>query len=102
MGVDAVTPRRRFTRLRTVFARRRPLSCQEMVELVTDYLEDALDARERARFEKHLQGCDGCATYLEELRVTVTALGTPLVEEHLDPVFRDRLMVAFAEATNSW
>lgn len=102
MGLDAVASRPRFTRLRHIFARRKPLSCQEMVELVTAYLEDALDPRGRARFEKHLQGCDGCATYLEGLRVTIATLGTPLVEEHLDPVFRDRLMVAFAEATNSW
>lgn len=102
MGVEVVASRRRVTRLRTVFARRKPLSCQQMVELVTAYLEDALAPRERAHFDRHLQGCEGCATYLEELRVTIAALGTTLVEEQLDPVFRDRLMIAFAEATNAW
>ncbi len=94
-------PHRRFARLRTWFARRRPLSCQEMVELVTLYLEDALDPPTRARFVAHLEGCDGCATYLEELRATVAVLGT-ITDEHLDPVFRDRLMIAFAETTGSW
>ncbi len=81
--------------------RGRPLSCQEMVELVTLYLEDALDPSTRDRFVAHLSGCDGCATYLEELRATVGVLGT-ISGEHLDPVFRDRLMLAFAETTGSW
>lgn len=93
--------RRRFTRLRTYFARRRPLSCQEMVELVTLYLEDALDATTRERFVAHLAGCDGCETYLEELRTTVIVVGT-ISDDDLDPVFRDRLMLAFAETTGSW
>lgn len=101
MGVDPVVPRRRFTWLTRLFTRTQPLSCQEMVELVTAYLDDVLDPSTRARFETHLQGCDGCATYLEELRVTVNMLGT-IADEHLDPVFRDRLMVAFAETTGSW
>jgi anti-sigma factor RsiW len=98
MAADSAAPRRRFARLRNYFARNRPLACQEMVELVTAYLEDALDAPTRSRFETHLAGCDGCAAYLEGLRVTVTALGS-ITDEHLDPVFLDRLMVAFAEMT---
>jgi anti-sigma factor RsiW len=93
--------RRRFPRLRMLFSRRRPLSCQEVVELVTAYLEDALDPVTRARFVAHLEACDGCATYLEEIRVTVSTLGT-LHEDDLDPIFRSRLMDAFAEATGSW
>lgn len=82
--------------MRTVFTRKRKLVCQEMVELVTDYLDDALDPPARARFELHLTACDGCATYLEELRAIVTTVGT-IRDEHLDPVFRMRLMDAFAE-----
>lgn len=101
MAADPAPPRGRLARLARLFARPRPLSCQEMVELVTAYLDGALDPPARIRFENHLKGCDGCATYLEELRVTITTLGGH-PDEHLDPVFRDRLMVAFAEMTGSW
>ena len=100
---DEVTAARapRLRGLRALLARRRPLACQEMVELVTAYLDGALDDSRRVRFEKHLSQCDGCATYLEELRATVSVLGS-ITDEHLDPVFRDRLMLAFAETTGSW
>lgn len=65
-----------------------------MVEFVTAYLEDALDAPTRTRFEFHLLRCRGCAAYLQQLRVTIATTGTLLGRE-LDPVFRDRLMTAF-------
>jgi anti-sigma factor RsiW len=47
------------------------MSCQELVELVTDYFEDALDADERARFEAHLAECQGCRAYLAQMRATL-------------------------------
>jgi anti-sigma factor RsiW len=47
------------------------LTCQELVELVTDYLEDALPPEERARFDEHLTGCSGCTAYVEQMRVTI-------------------------------
>jgi anti-sigma factor RsiW len=50
------------------------LSCREVVELVTDYLEDALDPLARADFEAHVAGCDGCPTYLDQMRATVALL----------------------------
>lgn len=77
------------------------LRCQEMVELVTAYLEGALDNEMRARFEQHLQRCEGCANYLEQLRVTVRTVGA-ITDEDLDPVFRARLLEAFAETAGSW
>nr|WP_193561268.1 zf-HC2 domain-containing protein [Mycolicibacterium hodleri] len=80
---------------------RRRLQCQEMVELVTAYLEDALDFDTRTRFEKHLRRCDGCSDYLEQLRITVQTVGT-LDDDELDPVFRARLLKAFAETAGSW
>jgi anti-sigma factor RsiW len=49
----------------------RELACREIVELVTAYLEDALDPAHRERFEEHLVFCDGCGNYLEQLRTTV-------------------------------
>ena len=51
------------------------LSCQELVELVTDYLEDALPPVERARFEAHIEPCDGCRAYLEQIRTTIELTG---------------------------
>ena len=41
------------------------LSCQDIVELVTDYIENALSAEERRRFERHLTSCPGCVTYVD-------------------------------------
>jgi anti-sigma factor RsiW len=52
------------------------LSCQELVELVTDYLEGALDDRDVRAFEGHLAGCDGCTEYVEQLRATIRVTGT--------------------------
>jgi anti-sigma factor RsiW len=74
--------------------RRRGLVCREVVELVSDYLEGALDAREQARFEAHLVGCDGCAAYLQEMRATVRVAGS-LQPMALDPEMHDRLVEAF-------
>jgi anti-sigma factor RsiW len=47
------------------------MSCRELVELVTDYVEDVLPAPEGARFEAHLAGCAGCAAYLAQMRITI-------------------------------
>src|SRR4051812_45684181 len=49
------------------------LTCRELVELVTDYLEDALGAGDRARFEAHLRACEGCSAYLGQMRSTIWA-----------------------------
>src|SRR3712207_5879407 len=57
---------------------RRPgmtIRCQEVVELVTDYLEGVLDPEMTAEVEAHLALCEGCDTYVEQMRVTVAALG---------------------------
>ena len=51
------------------------LSCQELVELVTDYFEGALSPEDQARFEGHAERCQGCGVYLEQMRVTVDLLG---------------------------
>lgn len=51
------------------------LSCSELVELVTEYLEGTLSARDRVRFEEHLQRCEPCRIYLEQMRQTIRALG---------------------------
>jgi anti-sigma factor RsiW len=72
------------------------LSCQELVELVTDYLEGALPPGERARFEAHIEPCDGCRTYLEQIRTTIELAGR-LTPEQLDPAAEAALLGAFRD-----
>jgi anti-sigma factor RsiW len=76
------------------------LSCQELVELVTDYLEGALDDRELRAFEGHLAGCDGCTEYVEQLRATIRIVGT-LSPDDLTPDAEAALMQAFRGWTRS-
>jgi anti-sigma factor RsiW len=70
------------------------LSCQELVELVTDYLEGALPEELRERFDAHIEHCSGCQTYLEQMRATIRATGT-LTAESLSPEAERTLLVAF-------
>ena len=53
----------------------REMTCQELVELVTEYLEGALPDPDRRRFDEHLDGCPHCVVYLEQMRVTVRVAG---------------------------
>jgi anti-sigma factor RsiW len=76
------------------------LSCQELVELVTDYLDGALPPAERARFDAHLAGCDGCRAYLEQIRVTIRLSGA-LRPEQLDPAAEEALLEAFRDWKSS-
>ena len=71
--------------------RRRPLTCQQVVELVTEYLEGVMEPRRRARFEAHLAGCDGCTNYLEQFRTTVAVVGRLDVGDVPEPVMSDLL-----------
>jgi anti-sigma factor RsiW len=52
------------------------LRCKELVELVTDYLEDGLSRRERKRFEAHLAVCGGCTAYIAQMRETIRLTGS--------------------------
>ena len=70
------------------------LTCQELVELVTDYLEGTLPAADRARFEDHLAQCPNCSTYLEQMRQTIRALGM-LPEESILPEVQHELLQLF-------
>jgi anti-sigma factor RsiW len=69
---------------------RRDLVCQRVVELVTDYLEDALSRSERRRFEKHLAGCPHCTEYLAQIRETIRLAGR-VTPEDLTPQMQDDL-----------
>jgi predicted anti-sigma-YlaC factor YlaD len=70
------------------------LSCQELVELVTDYLEGAMPEGLRLRFERHVAECSGCRTYLEQMRLTIRATGT-LTVEAVTPEAEEALLEAF-------
>ena len=73
-----------------------PISCQEVVELVTDYLEGAMAPEDVARFDHHLSLCDGCVFYVEQIRMTVAAVGR-IGEEDVPPEARDDLVAAFRD-----
>jgi hypothetical protein len=70
------------------------LSCQELVELVTDYLEGALPDEARLLFDEHIGRCEGCRIYLEQMRQTITVLGH-LPKEALSPDAERKLLEAF-------
>jgi anti-sigma factor RsiW len=72
------------------------LTCQEFVELVTDYFEGALDVDTTARFDEHRTLCPGCETYLEQMRETVTRLGEIPVET-LSEEMQSTLLRAFRD-----
>ena len=74
----------------------RGLACQEIVELVTDYLEELMDAPLRASFDAHLAGCPHCTHYLEQIAATIRAAGSIRAED-LSPEFRVGLLEAFQE-----
>lgn len=86
------------------FRRRRPppaavegLPCNELVELVTEYLEGTLTPEERARFDAHLDICSGCRTYLEQMRQTIEATG-----RLSDGAVPKEAMEALVQAFRSW
>jgi anti-sigma factor RsiW len=85
--------RRRWWRGRKA---RAELTCRELVEVVTDYLEGALPPLDRARFERHLAGCGGCSAYLEQMRATIRLTGR-LTEDSVPGPAMEPLLLAFRE-----
>ncbi len=74
------------------------LACRELVEVVTDYLEGALDDADRRRFQDHLDQCADCRTYVEQLRSTLRLLGR-LAPGEIDDAVLQGLLAAFADWT---
>jgi anti-sigma factor RsiW len=72
------------------------MDCNELVELVTAYLDGALDPDTRTRFDMHLLECDGCENYLAQFRETVRAVGR-IRDDELDPAYRKRLLDALRD-----
>ncbi len=76
------------------FTRPRKLTCQEMVELLSDYLEGTLPRRTHRRVAAHLAMCEACPAYVEQLRATI-ALAGRLSEDDIDPAMIDELLDVF-------
>jgi len=72
----------------------RDLTCKELVELVTGYLDGSLRGRRRRRFEAHLAACDGCTRFLRQMEATIRVTGT-LTEERVTEEQRAVLLTAF-------
>jgi anti-sigma factor RsiW len=70
------------------------LSCHELVELVTAYLDGALPPRDRARFETHIAGCENCTAYLQQMRASIRLTGT-LREESIPAEAKWHLLDTF-------
>ena len=72
------------------------ISCQEVVELVNDYLERSLTPHEASLFEQHVNFCDGCDWYLEQIRTTISTVGR-VTEDEVPQEAREKLLGAFRE-----
>jgi len=80
--------------------RKRPLDCNVLVDLVTDYFDGALDRGTRDAFEAHLTECDGCLNYVEQMRETVRLTGR-LRQDDLPDEVRTALLAALREGTGA-
>ena len=76
------------------------LTCQQLVEVITNYFEGALTADEREQFERHLALCRGCRIYLDQMRVTLSLLGA-LNAEDIHETTQRELLAAFRSLRNT-
>lgn len=76
----------------------RALTCREVIDVLTDYLEGVLAEEDRRRVERHLATCDGCTTYLEQMRETIRLTGM-VTEEQIPEEHKERLLASFRDWT---
>jgi hypothetical protein len=74
-----------------------PMNCNELVELATAYLEQAVDLETRAQFDLHVIECPGCENYLQQLISTIETLSRSATDDQLDADFRMRLLQTFRD-----
>lgn len=74
--------------------RRSALTCKELVELITEYLEGAMSKDEQRRFEEHLDVCDGCSNYIDQMRQTLAVVGR-IETDAFEPAMKAELLSAF-------
>ncbi|MBI2833724.1 MAG: zf-HC2 domain-containing protein [Acidobacteria bacterium] len=72
------------------------MTCQELTELVTDYLENRMSFMDRLRFRVHIGMCRHCRAYLDQMRKTIRTLGE-LSAEPIPPAIRDELLARFRD-----
>ena len=72
------------------------MTCKELIELVTDYLDGTLPEEVRWQMDQHLSGCDGCTNYLDQMRQTIRLTGH-VHEENMTPVQREDLLRLFRD-----
>jgi hypothetical protein len=76
------------------------ITCQELTELTNDYIEGTLPSHEMALFEQHLNFCDGCDWYVDQMRATIATVGR-IEPEEVPPDIRDKLLAAFRDRNRS-
>lgn len=76
------------------------MACQELVEVITDYLEGTLPDIDRVRFEAHLLTCDPCREYIEQMRTTIRLAGR-ITLDSISPRTRGELLRAYRRMTES-
>ena len=72
------------------------LTCEELVELVTEYLEGGLTDADRERFEEHVVACGGCSNYLDQIRTTIALAGRVTVDDLMEET-KTELLAAFRD-----
>ena len=72
----------------------RTLTCRELTEVITDYLEGTMAPEDRARFDAHLELCEGCVNYVSQMRQTIRAVHA-LELEHVEATVTDDVLEAF-------
>ena len=72
------------------------LTCEELVELVTEYLEGGLGDAERERFEEHVVACRGCSNYLDQIRTTIELAGRITADDLMEET-KTELLAAFRD-----
>ena len=70
------------------------LTCREVVELVTDYLEASLSPEKQGQLEEHVAHCPGCTAYIMQVQQTIGMLHT-LSDEPVFPETKEELLQVF-------
>jgi anti-sigma factor RsiW len=73
-----------------------PISCKELVEIVTDYIEGTMSAGDRRRFDEHIENCHWCRRYVEQMEITIRTVGR-IEEDSIEPRMRAELLAAFSD-----
>ena len=74
----------------------RDMTCTQIVELITEYLEGGLSSADRERFEEHIGFCDWCLAYLDQMRQTIATVGR-LRDEDLPKELEQNLLTTFRD-----